>query len=102
VRTEVDRQAVAPIITAAFGLFHGFGFAGLLNDVGLPEGQVLSGLLGFNLGVEFGQLLFIFVILLPLRMLLQDLPSPKIRWSDILASILTGYGVFLFVQRGLL
>ena len=53
VRTEVDRQAVAPIITAAFGLFHGFGFAGLLNDVGLPEGQVLSGLLGFNLGVEF-------------------------------------------------
>lgn len=102
VRTEVDRQAVAPIITAAFGLFHGFGFAGLLNDVGLPEGQVLSGLLGFNLGVEFGQILFIFVILLPLRMLLQDLPSPKIRWSDILASILTGYGVFLFVQRGLL
>ena len=68
----------------------------------MPEGEVLSGLLGFNLGVEFGQILFIFVILLPLRMLLQDLPSPKIRWSDILASILTGYGVFLFVQRGLL
>ena len=66
------------------------------------EGQVLSGLLGFNLGVEFGQLIFIFAILLPLRVLLQDLPSPRIRWSDILASILTGYGVFLFVQRGLL
>ena len=102
IRTEADRQAVAPVITAAFGLFHGFGFAGLLHDIGLPEGQILSGLLGFNLGVEFGQLLFIFVILLPLRMLLQDLPPPKVSWSNILASILTGYGVFLFVQRGLL
>ena len=102
IRNEADRQAVAPVITAACGLFHGFGFAGLLHDVGLPEGQILSGLLGFNLGVEFGQLVFVFVILLPLRMLLQDFPSPKIRWSDILASILTAYGVFLFVQRGLL
>lgn len=102
IRSDADRRAVAPVITTAFGLFHGFGFAGLLHDVGLPDGQILSGLLGFNLGVEFGQLIFIFVILLPLRMLLHDLRSPKVSWSDILASILTGYGVFLFVQRGLL
>ena len=40
----------------AFGLFHGLGFASLINEAGLPEGQRLSALLGFNLGVEIGQL----------------------------------------------
>ncbi len=40
----------------AFGLFHGLGFASLINEAGLPEGQRLSALLGFNLGVEIGQI----------------------------------------------
>ena len=40
----------------AFGLFHGLGFASLINEAGLPAGQRLSALLGFNLGVEIGQL----------------------------------------------
>jgi hypothetical protein len=40
----------------AFGLIHGFGFASVLGDLGLPAGQGLAGLLGFNLGVELGQL----------------------------------------------
>ena len=40
----------------AFGLFHGLGFASLINDAGLPAGQRLSALLGFNLGVEIGQI----------------------------------------------
>ncbi|GIR46120.1 MAG: hypothetical protein CM15mP55_0960 [Hyphomicrobiales bacterium] len=71
----------------------------MLHDVGLPEGQVLSGLLGFNLGVEFGQL-YLYSRFYALRVLLQDLPSPEFA-GRIYSSILTGYGVFLFVQRGL-
>lgn len=43
-------------IAFVFGLIHGFGFASVLGDLGLPAGQGLSGLLGFNLGVELGQL----------------------------------------------
>ena len=39
-----------------FGLFHGLGFASLIHEAGLPEGQRLPALLGFNLGVELGQL----------------------------------------------
>ncbi|MDA0876744.1 MAG: HupE/UreJ family protein, partial [Proteobacteria bacterium] len=43
-------------IAFLFGLIHGFGFASVLADLGLPSDQLASALLGFNLGVEFGQL----------------------------------------------
>lgn len=45
-----------PLVVFGFGLFHGVGFAGFIRDVGLPPGQFWSSLIGFNLGVEFGQL----------------------------------------------
>ncbi len=45
-----------PLVVFGFGLFHGLGFAGFIRDVGLPPGQFWSSLIGFNLGVEFGQL----------------------------------------------
>jgi hypothetical protein len=48
----------------AFGLLHGLGFAGVLGEFGLPEGSFVPALLGFNIGVEFGQLAVIAVCLL--------------------------------------
>ncbi len=47
----------------AFGLLHGFGFAGALGEIGLPAGEVPLALLLFNLGVEVGQLLFVGAVL---------------------------------------
>ena len=44
------------LVALGFGLIHGMGFARALQDLGLPQGQELSALLGFNLGVELGQL----------------------------------------------
>lgn len=46
-----------------FGLIHGFGFASVLIDLGLPGGSLLSALFGFNLGVELGQLAIVAVFL---------------------------------------
>ncbi len=46
-----------------FGLLHGFGFAGALAEIGLPEGDVPLALLMFNLGVEAGQLAFLAAVL---------------------------------------
>jgi hypothetical protein len=43
-------------VAFAFGLIHGFGFASVLADLGLPQGALLLALVGFNLGVEAGQL----------------------------------------------
>jgi hypothetical protein len=42
------------VIAFLFGLLHGFGFAGALREIGLPEGDVPVALLTFNLGVELG------------------------------------------------
>jgi hypothetical protein len=46
-------------IAFAFGLIHGFGFAAVLSDLGLPRQSLLLGLVGFNLGVEAGQILIV-------------------------------------------
>ncbi|UUX95742.1 HupE/UreJ family protein [Aquabacterium sp. J223] len=50
-------------VAFAFGLLHGFGFAGVLGDLGLAPGALGLSLLGFNLGVEFGQLVVVAVVL---------------------------------------
>ena len=51
------------IMAFSFGLLHGFGFAGALKEVGLPQAEVPLALLSFNLGVEAGQLVFVAVVL---------------------------------------
>jgi HupE / UreJ protein len=55
-------------VVSIFGLVHGFGFAGPLQDLGLRAGNLAKSLLGFNLGVELGQLLLV-ALLLPLACL---------------------------------
>jgi hydrogenase/urease accessory protein HupE len=51
------------IVAFAFGLLHGFGFAGALARIGLPENDIPIALLFFNVGVEAGQLLFVAAVL---------------------------------------
>jgi len=50
-------------VAFVFGLIHGFGFAGALADLGLPQGALALALVGFNLGVEAGQLAIVMVFL---------------------------------------
>ncbi len=54
------------VVAFTFGLLHGFGFAGALSEVGLPESAIPLALFLFNVGVELGQLLFVAVILVVL------------------------------------
>jgi hypothetical protein len=64
-------------IAFTFGLLHGFGFAGALNEIGLPQQAIPLALLFFNVGVEIGQILFIagaFIVWALLRPLLIRLP----------------------------
>jgi hypothetical protein len=50
------------VMAFSFGLLHGFGFAGALSEVGMPQQAVPLALLFFNVGVELGQLLFIAAV----------------------------------------
>ena len=51
------------VVAFAFGLVHGFGFATVLADLGLPQGTLALALLGFNVGVELGQLAIVLAFL---------------------------------------
>lgn len=58
-------------VAFAFGLIHGFGFASVLADLGLPQDALALALVGFNVGVELGQLAIV-VAFLPLAFVLRD------------------------------
>lgn len=47
------------LVSVSFGLLHGFGFASVLSDIGLPQTELAAALLFFNIGVELGQLIFV-------------------------------------------
>ena len=86
------------LVAFGFGLLHGFGFAGALSDVGLPDEAKAWALLYFNLGVEAGQLGFVFVIWLLLMRLQKDaIQHQKItRWA---ATGLGGIACFWLFDR---
>jgi hydrogenase/urease accessory protein HupE len=56
-------QSYSWLVAFTFGLLHGFGFAGALAEVGLPQSSIPIALLFFNVGVEIGQLLFVAAVL---------------------------------------
>lgn len=84
------------LATACFGLVHGFGFAGFLMETGLLGASLFVPLLGFNLGVEIGQLLLLAIALALTWVLRGRVPAATI---PLLAAGLCGIGVFWFVGR---
>ncbi|MBX7492078.1 HupE/UreJ family protein [Qipengyuania sp. 1NDW9] len=76
-----DRQTLTRrlpwLVAFAFGLLHGFGFAGALREIGLPEGEVPAALVSFNLGVEAGQLLVIAIVLALLAVVRKARPAAE-------------------------
>lgn len=77
------------VVAFLFGLLHGFGFAGALREIGLPDGEVPMALLTFNLGVELGQLLVI-VLTLALLASLRRFAQPAMRPVMMAATYLIG------------
>lgn len=76
------------LVAFAFGLLHGFGFASGLATIGLPRAEVALGLLWFNLGVELGQLAFVFLALA----LMRSFRVLELRWPPWVARA-PGYAV---------
>lgn len=93
---------MTPLLTAFFGLIHGFGFAGSLLEIGLPADQLAVALLVFNLGIEFGQLVIVAALLAALGILVRIAPAVtavQMPARNILASALVALGMFWFVDR---
>lgn len=92
--------ASAPWIVAfSFGLLHGFGFAGALAQIGLPQKDVPLALLTFNVGVEVGQLLFV-ALAVGVRAALTRLPVPKQAWMSYATPYAIGcVAMFWVIER---
>jgi hypothetical protein len=93
-RPERLRAAVA----FAFGLIHGFGFAGIMMELDLGRVRLAPALFGFNAGVELGQLA---VVALAWPLLLAARRSPRLAaWiGDVGSAAVTGLGLFWFLTR---
>ena len=83
-----------------FGLVHGFAFSGVLSEASLGTGRLVTALVGFNTGVELGQLTLIALlwpVLLLIRKRGQDIELAVVRWGSAVALCA---GTFWFVSRG--
>ncbi len=87
------------MVAFAFGLLHGFGFAGALAEIGLPQSDVPLALLAFNLGVEAGQLLFIGAILAAVAGIRQ-VAGFQLQWTRVAAAYAIGIiATFWLIER---
>ena len=99
-RGEIGLTSKTPwFVALCFGLLHGFGFAGALTEIGLPQTDIPLALLLFNVGVEIGQLMFVAVVL-AVQFVIQRI---KIEWPDWTEQV-PAYGIgclsaFWFIQR---
>lgn len=99
-RGETGLTTKAPwIVALCFGLLHGFGFAGALTEVGLPQSDIPLALLFFNVGVEVGQLMFVAGVLVVTWMIKKT----KLRWpvwvEQVPAYAIGSLAAFWFIQR---
>ncbi len=105
---------VRPAVVFGFGLLHGLGFASVLGEFGLPQGQFLLALLAFNLGVELGQLAVIvgaFLLILAARAaaeiaplddeeaMARDLPVIYRSVSLVGSLIIAAVGLYWTIER---
>ena len=102
-RAQAGHEGIAArapwVVAFTFGLLHGFGFAGALADIGLPEGHIPLALLFFNVGVELGQLLFIATVL-ALITLLQRVRTRIPSWTTSVPPYAIGsVAMFWVIQR---
>ncbi|MBB3046172.1 hydrogenase/urease accessory protein HupE [Litorivivens lipolytica] len=87
-----------PVI-AIFGLIHGLGFASVLDELGLPQNDILAGLVAFNVGIEVGQLLFVATLALLFALLVKvsQQAAPVARGAAVY--VMGGMAVFWCLER---
>lgn len=87
------------VVAFSFGLLHGFGFAGALSEVGLPQTSIPIALLTFNLGVEAGQLLFVAAALCIYLVVAKARIKPPTWAFSIPAYAIGGIAAFWTIER---
>jgi len=88
------------LIAFSFGLLHGFGFAGALAEIGLPQNALNLALIFFNVGVELGQLIFIGVVM-SIGFILHKLHQPVLleRSKSVVVYSIGTLSTFWLIER---
>ena len=88
-----------PIVIFIFGLLHGLGFASVLGEFGLPDGFFITALLGFNLGVEIGQLTVVLLGFITLGYWFNKKDYYQISIANPISIIIGLVGAYWFIER---
>lgn len=100
-REKRDASLTHPwLLAMVFGLLHGLGFAGALAEVGLPANAIFVALLGFNLGVELGQLVFVCCVLAIRALAMRTLgEQPRERIARFVPAFVGALSVYFLLDR---
>jgi len=82
-----------------FGLIHGLGFSNYLRTLLGGEASILNPLLGFNIGLELGQLIIVFIILSIAFVVIEILRVQRISWIHIVSGIIVGMSLSLIINN---
>ncbi len=85
-------------VSSSFGLLHGLGFAAVLGEIGLPQTELVTGLVFFNVGVEIGQIVFALAVVLVLRWL-QNWAWFSARGQTAVSYFVGCVAAYWFVER---
>jgi len=98
-----DASRIRIIMTLVFGLIHGFGFAANLLELQLPRERLAELLIGFNVGVEIGQVSVVLLALLVAQGLSRlRVAIPRPLFTDLASAFLVAEGVYWFITRSII
>jgi hypothetical protein len=92
-------KKMRPYIIFIFGLLHGLGFAGVLNEIGISDGLFISSLISFNIGVELGQISVILLSYIFISLLFKNKFWYRNRITKPLSLVIALIGFYLFFER---
>ncbi|CAG4988528.1 hypothetical protein DYBT9275_00102 [Dyadobacter sp. CECT 9275] len=86
-------------VALLFGLIHGLGFSNYLQALLGKEASIFGPLLGFNIGLELGQLVIVFIILVIAFVMVDLLKVQKLSWNHIVSGIVAGMALSLILNN---
>ncbi len=89
-------------LALVFGLIHGLGFSGYLRTLLGVESSIVQPLLGFNVGLELGQLLIVLALLLLTSLLVDLARVPRKSWNFVISGVVAGMALSIIIRDPLL
>jgi hypothetical protein len=87
------------LMALTFGLIHGLGFSNYLKSLLGTSNNVVAELFAFNIGLEFGQIIVVFAVLLLSFLLVQIIKVQKREWNLFLSSAIFGVAILMAIER---